>query len=68
MNWLCASKDLQPARAKTGRRRAFVLDRYDGDALAERLERTWFDRPGTIASAIDMYLVYGFRRSSTWPS
>ena len=55
MNWLCASKDPQPARAKTGRGRAFVLDRYDGDTLAERLERTWFDRPGTIASAIDMY-------------
>ena len=55
MNWLYASKDPRPAACKTGRGRAFVLDRYDGDTLAERLERTWFDRPGTIASAIDKY-------------
>ena len=36
-------RDPRPARAMAGRSRAFVLDRYDWERLAERLERVWFD-------------------------
>ena len=36
-------RDPRPARAMAGRSRAFVLERYDWDRLAERLERVWFD-------------------------
>jgi len=36
-------RDPRPARAMAGRSRGFVLDRYDWDTLAERLERVWFD-------------------------
>src|SRR5262249_1153145 len=36
-------RDPQPARSMAGRSRPFVLDRYDWDMLARRLERTWFD-------------------------
>jgi polysaccharide biosynthesis protein PslH len=36
-------RDPQPARAMARRSRAFVLDRYDWDALAGRLERVWFE-------------------------
>jgi glycosyltransferase involved in cell wall biosynthesis len=32
-----------PARAMAELSRTFVLDRYDWDHLAERLERVWFD-------------------------
>ena len=35
-------RDPRPARAMAERSRAFVLDRYDWDTLAERLERVWF--------------------------
>lgn len=38
----CA-RDPRPARAMAERARAFVLDRYDWDALADRLERVWFE-------------------------
>ncbi|MFI5459067.1 MAG: glycosyltransferase [Isosphaerales bacterium] len=40
---LATIRDPRPARAMAGRSRAFVLDRYDWDTLAERLERVWFD-------------------------
>jgi len=48
-------RDPRPARALAGRSRAFVLDRYDWDTLAEKLERTWFDslectRQGLVAA------------------
>jgi glycosyltransferase involved in cell wall biosynthesis len=33
----------RPARAMAERSRAFVLNRYDWDTLADRLERVWFD-------------------------
>jgi glycosyltransferase involved in cell wall biosynthesis len=36
-------RDPRLARAMAQRSRALVLDRYDWDALAERLERVWFD-------------------------
>ena len=32
----------RPARAMAGRSRSLVLDRYDWDTLADRLERVWF--------------------------
>jgi glycosyltransferase involved in cell wall biosynthesis len=35
-------RDPRPARAMALRSRNFVLDRYDWDTLAERLERVWF--------------------------
>ena len=34
-------RDPRPARAMAGRIRSFVLDRYDWDALANRLEHVW---------------------------
>ena len=34
--------DPRPARAMAGRSRSFVLDRYDWDTMADRLERVWF--------------------------
>ena len=40
VSWI---RDPRPARAMAGRSRAFVLERYDWDRLAERLERVWFD-------------------------
>jgi glycosyltransferase involved in cell wall biosynthesis len=36
-------RDPRSARAMAERGRAFVLDRYDWDALADRLERVWFE-------------------------
>jgi glycosyltransferase involved in cell wall biosynthesis len=36
-------RDPSPARAMAARSRAYVLDRYDWDALAHRLERVWLD-------------------------
>ena len=35
-------RDPRPARAMAERSRTFVLDRYDWDSLADRLERVWF--------------------------
>ena len=40
VSWI---RDPRPARAMAGRSRAFVLERYDWDRLAQRLERVWFD-------------------------
>ncbi len=40
VSWI---REPRPARAMAGRSRPFVLDRYDWDSLAERLERVWFD-------------------------
>jgi polysaccharide biosynthesis protein PslH len=40
VSWI---RDPQPARDMAGRSRPFVLERYDWDALALRLERVWFD-------------------------
>jgi len=37
-----AIRDPRPARAMAARIRDFVLERYDWDALADRLERVWF--------------------------
>jgi len=36
-------RDPRPARAMAERTRGFVLERYDWDTLADRLERVWFD-------------------------
>jgi glycosyltransferase involved in cell wall biosynthesis len=36
-------RDPRPARAMAGRSRPFVLERYDWDTLAQKLERVWFD-------------------------
>jgi glycosyltransferase involved in cell wall biosynthesis len=36
-------RDPHPARDMAGRSRAFVLERYDWDRLADRLEKSWFD-------------------------
>jgi glycosyltransferase involved in cell wall biosynthesis len=46
-------RDPRPARAMAGRSRTFVLEHYDWDTLADRLERVWFDSlecpaPGVI--------------------
>jgi glycosyltransferase involved in cell wall biosynthesis len=35
-------RDPRPGRAMAARSRAFVLDRYDWDTLAKKLERSWF--------------------------
>jgi len=40
---LSSIRDPRPARAMALRSRTFVLERYDWDNLAERLERVWFD-------------------------
>ncbi len=40
---VAAIRDPRPARAMAARIRSFVLERYDWDALADRLERVWFD-------------------------
>ncbi len=45
MRWWRASADPQSARAMAERSRSFVLDRYDWDTLADRLERVWFAVP-----------------------
>jgi glycosyltransferase involved in cell wall biosynthesis len=36
-------RDPRPSRTMAERTRAFVLDRYDWDGLADRLEQVWFD-------------------------
>ena len=36
-------RDPRPARDMARRSRSFVLERYDWESLAERLERVWFD-------------------------
>ena len=54
VSWI---RDPRPARAMAGRSRSFVLDRYDWDTMAERLERVWFDclkcpNPGFVGSGL----------------
>src|SRR5206468_3516041 len=39
VSWI---RDPRPAHAMAERSRAFILDRYDWDTLAQRLERVWF--------------------------
>jgi polysaccharide biosynthesis protein PslH len=40
-------RDPRPARAMAEGSRTFVLNRYDWDTLADRLERIWFDSLGS---------------------
>jgi glycosyltransferase involved in cell wall biosynthesis len=40
---LACIRDHRAARAMAARSRAFVLNRYDWDMLAQRLERVWFE-------------------------
>ncbi len=40
---LACIRDPRPARAMAGSSRAFVLNRYDWDTLADRLERVWVE-------------------------